>query len=154
MEESEISSLKAEQPSLPSYHLRDASYYINQIDRSVLVKFDPEQLAAVREVLDRAIPKPSPKIVDLRFIVDLVVSRFYIVLFVGKDNRGEQRQYPLHKITRFANIVASILLLLAVNLLISAFVILLAYLVKSGLGIDLFPGHVTQQIQKLDQPKK
>ncbi|MEE3716416.1 hypothetical protein V2H45_06640 [Tumidithrix elongata RA019] len=154
MKEPETSSPTTEQPSLPSYALRDASHYINQIDPAVLARFDPEQLEAVRAVLDRAIPRPSPKIVDLRFMVDLVIVRFYIVLFVGKDRRYGDRQYPLPKVTKFANIIAAILLLLAVNLAISAFVLLLAYLVKSGLGIDLFPGHVTEQLQKLDQPKK
>lgn len=81
----------------------------------------------------------SPKIVDLRFTVNLLFSRFYIVLFVGKDRRKQQRSYPVSRWTRLANIVAAVILLLGLNVTITGSLFIAGYLVKSALGIDIFP---------------
>lgn len=83
--------------------------------------------------------QPSPKIVDLRFTVNLLFSRFYIVLFVGKDRRKQSRSYPVSRWTRLANIVAATILLLGLNVTITGSLFIAGYLVKSALGIDIFP---------------
>lgn len=115
----------------------------------VRASLDHHQLSEVRRLLAIAIPKPSPKIVDLRFTVDLIISRFYVVLFVGKDRRARKRQHRPNPFTRAGNYVAAVALLLSLNLLISLFVFMLAYLMKSAIGIDLFKdGHLIDQVQK------
>ncbi|MDA0866628.1 MAG: hypothetical protein O2890_09450 [Cyanobacteria bacterium] len=111
--------------------------------------FDANQLEAIRGLLNDAIPKPSPKIVDLRFMVDFFFSRFYVVLFVGKDRRQQQRRYWAGRLTRVGNLIAAVMLLLAANLVISSFVVLFAYLLKSLVGIDLFPGHFQDYLKHL-----
>ncbi|MEB3210803.1 MAG: hypothetical protein VKL39_05590, partial [Leptolyngbyaceae bacterium] len=95
-------------------------------------------------------PKPSPKLVDLRFGIDLLVSRFYVVVFVGKDRRQRRRDYVPSPLARIGNVIVAIALLIGINVLISLGIFLLAYLAKSAIGINLFPdSHLSDQIQRL-----
>ncbi|MEL7037929.1 MAG: hypothetical protein AAFO04_20270 [Cyanobacteria bacterium J06592_8] len=131
------------------YQNRTPDYYLNQIQPQIFESFNSEQITEIRGILEQAIPRSSPKIVDLRFTVDLILSKFYLVLLVGKERRRGQREYRVTGITRFGNIVAATLLLIGINLLISAFIFLLLYLIKSALGVDLFPGqHLGDQLKK------
>ena len=100
------------------------------------------QLGEVERLITLALPQPSPKLVDLRFDIDLLVSRFYIVLFVGKDRRQSSRLRQVSWLTAMGNWIMAVVLLIGVNLAISAAVVMLAYLMKSALNIDLFPGHL------------
>ncbi|NEO97359.1 MAG: hypothetical protein F6K58_01320 [Symploca sp. SIO2E9] len=135
--------------SLPDYQSRTPSYYLQQLNSDILASFNSEQIEAITRMLNQAIPKPSPKIVDLRFIVDLIFSRFYIVLFVGKDRRKKQRQYNPGKIARIGNVMAATTLLIGLNFVLSAFILLFVYLIKSALGIDLFPGHLSDTLRNV-----
>ncbi len=143
------SSYNHEQVNSGSYIHRTPSYYLDKIEPSILANFTPEQLQVITSILNQAIPKPSPKIVDFRFNVDLVISRFYIVLFVGKDRRKKQRRYVTEGIARVGNAIAAIILLIAANLVISALILLFAYLFKSAIGLDFFPGHISETVKKL-----
>lgn len=131
-----------------AYNSRDANYYMYQIPSPTLDKLDDTDWERIKSVIDAAIPKPSPKIIDLRFVVDLIITRYFVVLLIGKDNRRQQRQYQVSTVTKLANIIAAILLIIAMSLLISAITILILYLIKSALGIDLFSGHITEVLFK------
>lgn len=135
--------------SLPDYQSRNPNYYLKQLDYDILASFNSEQLAVITQMLNQAIPKPSPKIVDLRFVVDLIFSRFYIVLFVGKDKRKKKRQYKPSKIAVIGNIMAATILLIGFNFVLSALILLFAYLIKSAVGIDLFPGHLSDTLKNV-----
>lgn len=115
--------------------------YLTQLDPDVQASLTPQQWAELERVIDLAIPKSAPKLVDLRFEVDLLISRYFIVLMVGKDRRRTSRSAPVSWLTQFGNWMAAVLLLLGFNLAISTSVVMAAYLVKSALGIDLMPGH-------------
>jgi hypothetical protein len=93
--------------------------------------------------------QPRPKLIDIRFSVDLVVTRFYVVLMVGKDRRDQRRSHAVKGLTKFGNTIAAILLLLGANLTISAFIVLSFYLIKSMLGVNLMPGHLTEYLKAL-----
>jgi hypothetical protein len=114
-----------------------------------LASFNREQLQAITNILTQAIPQPSPKIVDFRFTIDLIFSRFYLVLFVGKDRRKRKRQYLPEGIAKIGNAIAVTLLLLGANLVISGIILLFAYLFKSAVGIDFFPGHISETVKEL-----
>lgn len=133
-----------------SYSARRAEDYLQAIESEILESFDAKQLNAITQILNTAIPKPSPKIVDLRFGINLILFRFYIVLFVGKEQRRYQRRYVPEKVSRVGNVIASIILLVGLNLLISLFIFLSLYFVKSALGFDIFPhrhlGDVLRQL--------
>ena len=138
-----------EQVNLPNYRSRNPSYYLETIEPDILSSFNAEQIQAITYILNQAIPQPSPKIVDFRFAVDLFFSRFYLVLFVGKDRREKQRQYVTQGIARVGNAIAAVILLLGANLVISALIILFAYLLKSAIGLDFFPGHISDTVKKI-----
>ena len=132
-----------------SYASHTPNYYLSRLASPIRESLTPEQLEAFHQVLSEAIPKPSAKLVDLRFVIDLIFSRFYVVLFIGKDRRTKQRRYMPHALTKAGNAIAVIVILLGANLTISAFILLLAYLLKSAIGIDLLPGHFPDTIKHL-----
>jgi len=126
-----------------NYNDRDANYYMHQIPDQILDKLNEEEREGLKSVIQSAIPRPSPKIIDLRFIVDLIFLRYFVVLLIGRDMRKQQRQYQVDGITKVANIFMAIVLIIAMSLLISSVTILIVYLIKSSLGIDVLPGHIT-----------
>jgi len=129
------------------YLSRSPDYYLDQLPPQIRDTLTPDQFAAFRALLDEAIPKPSPKIVDLRFAVDMLISRFYVVLFVGKDRRRQPRKYISKRLTRIGNIIAVIILLIAANLTISGLLIFSVYLLKSALNINVLPGHLPELLK-------
>ncbi|MGL4618377.1 hypothetical protein [Chroococcidiopsis sp.] len=138
-----------EQVNLPNYRTRNPEYYLQQVEPNILASFTTEQLQAIVNILTLAIPQPSPKIVDFRFNIDLLFSRFYLVLFVGKDRRKRKRQYIPERLARIGNAIAVVILLLGANLVISGVILLFAYLFKSAVGIDFFPGHISDSVKKI-----
>lgn len=132
----------------PKSPLNTPEYYLNRIEPHILESFNPEQIQTVKNLLNQVIPQPSAKIVDLRFTVDLILSRFYIVLLVGQERRQGTRNYPVTGVTKIGNLIAAILLLIGLNLLMTTVLFLLLYLIKSAVGIDLFEGHLIDQIKQ------
>ncbi len=143
-----MESFRQEQINSDNYITRTPSYYLDKISPDILASFTNEQLRVITSILERAIPKSSPKIVDFRFTVDLIFSRFYVVLFVGKDRRRKQRHQVTEGISRIGNAIAAVILLLAANLVISALILLFAYLFKSAIGLNFFPGHISESFKK------
>lgn len=143
-----MESFRQEQINSDKYITRTPSYYLDKISPDILASFTNEQLRVITTILERAIPKPSPKIVDFRFTVDLIFSRFYVVLFVGKERRRKQRHQVTEGISRIGNAIAAVILLLAANLVISALIVLFAYLFKSAIGLNFFPGHISESFKK------
>lgn len=130
-----------------NYADRSPADYLEQMRPAVLESLSAEQLAEVRRLLHRAIPRPTPKIIDLRFGVDLILGRFFVVLWVGKERRRAVRRYPQNGVTRAANAVAACGLLLGLNVLVTISLFLLAYLLKTASGIDLLPGHLPDYVR-------
>jgi hypothetical protein len=130
------------------YTSRTPDYYLAKIEPTVLETLSSNQLDAVRQVLAEALPKPSPKLVDLRFVIDLIVDRFYVVLLVGKDRRQKRRQYIPAGIARIGNVITIAILFVSANLTISATIVLAVYLLKSAIGINLLPGHFTDLVKQ------
>ena len=121
--------------------LPNATTYLNQLAPEVQTSLTPQQLTEVERVIALAIPQPAPKVVDLRFDIDLLVSRYFFVLMVGIDRRRASRRRSVSRLTQLGNWVTAVVLLLGFNLTLSASILMLAYLIKSALGIDLLPGH-------------
>lgn len=128
------------------YSHRTPEDYLQHLNPNILSSFNPQQIAAVKHLLYDAIPKPTPKIVDLRMTLDLIVARYYLVIWVGKDRRKAPRRYTPPAVTRVGNFIVACLLLLALNLMVTASLFVAAYLLKSAAGIDLFPGHLYDYI--------
>lgn len=148
--------------------------YINQIDPALLSHLNGSQVQEIKKFISQAIAhevnqktapinanynqlenqasvrkKSRSKLIDIRFVIDLLFSRFYVVLMVGKDVRKGQRRYPITRATKAGNMIAAFFLIVAMNLLISAILLLGLYLLKSALSIDLLPGHFSDQLETL-----
>ena len=154
MTSSPLSSQVESQP-IPSgqtrrtYRQRTPDDYLDLLDEETRTSFSEDQLDCIRTLLRSAIPQPSPKLVDLRFDIDLVISRFYVVLFVGKDRRRQRRSPVPRLLTRIGNVAIAIALLIGINLLFSVCLFIFLYLVKSALSIDLFQGsHLVDQVNR------
>lgn len=130
-----------ERQPLKPYVERTPQDYLDAMEPSLRTQLNDQQQLEILRLLDLAIPKPAPKIVDLRFAVDLLLERFHVVIVVGKDRRRQPRAHPVSRLTRAANWMVGVGLLLSLNLLLSVALFLVAYLLKSALGIDLLPGH-------------
>lgn len=131
--------------------VRTPEDYWQTLNPAVRDSFTSEQMAAVHALLEAAIPRPAPKLVDLRFSIDALISRFYVVLLIGKDRRRQQRVFFPEPVSRIGNIIAAAVLLMGLNLLISLVIFLLAYLLKSAAGIDLVPnGHLIDQLKRFN----
>lgn len=109
------------------------------LEPNVARALSTQQWQEVRRIVQVAVGRPAPKIVDLNFTVDLLISRFYFRLLVGEDTRHENRKQSSG--SRLGNLVAAITLIVALNVLVSISAIVVGYLIKSAIGIDLMPGH-------------
>jgi hypothetical protein len=129
------------------YKKRTSEDYLNAIAPEILASFNSEQIEAIKSALESAIPKPSQKMVDLKLVIDLIFSRFYIVILVGKDRRKNKRKYVPETVSKVGNLVTATFLLLVVNLFISVFLFMFVYLLKSAFGIDILPGHTGDNLR-------
>ena len=136
--------MKQSRPKQPSSSepLSDLS-----IDPEILNNITPEQWTAIEKYVFSGKGRKRPKLVDIRFVIDLVVTRFYIVLLVGKDRRTQPRTYSLSRLMKLGNIITAVLLLLGANLMISACIVLVLYLTKSAFGYDFLPGHINESLK-------
>ncbi|WP_404783764.1 hypothetical protein [Altericista sp. CCNU0014] len=127
---------------------------MNELDRDSFSNRADTLDESERGLTERSPRRPKPidtRFIDIRFEVDLVVTRFYVVLMVGKDRRDRQRDRQVRGLTKVGNTIAAVLLLLSTNLAISGFIVLSLYLLKSMLGINLMPEHITVYLKQLVQ---
>lgn len=120
---------------------RSAADCIKHMSPTIRESLSPEQQSEVERIVELALPKPAPKLVDLRFDIDLLVGRYFIVLFVGRDRRRRTRQHAVSPATAVGNRLAAVVLLLGMNLTVTLGLLIGGYLLKSAVGIDLLPGH-------------
>lgn len=123
----------------PTYLQRTPADYIEMLDAEVRSGFTQSQLAAVQQLLAEAIPRPAPKLIDLRFSIDLLAYRYYVVLYVGKDQRRQDRPELVEPTARKGNAIIALALIFGLNLLIGLVILLIAYAIKSAIGYSLLP---------------
>lgn len=112
--------------------------FIRQLDPKVREGLSPEQWEAILDALRGSSPQRRHAI-DLRGVISLYFARYYFVILAGRDRRiytqiveCERRQQAVFA----AKLVFLAIILSPVILVILVFF----YLLKSSLGIDLFPG--------------
>jgi len=134
-----------------------------RIPEAIIEKLSTEEHKNLKDVISSALPKPSPKLMDLklmdlRFVINLIFTRYFFVLLIGKDRhkkRIKDKDIVLsyhtpryhtpryhtpryHTFIKIAHRVTALLLLFAINLLVSGFIISFVYLILRFLGIHLF----------------
>ncbi len=112
--------------------------YLERIPASVKQSWGTDQHQAVEEAFRLVMPKPSPKIVDLRITLNLLFSKFYIVLLMGKEKRSNKRKYVPQGFSRIGNWIAGFTILITINLAISLVIFMAMYYLKCSLGINIF----------------
>lgn len=121
--------------------------YVDAVLRALPPDVRGAMPAAHREALADALGKVrdgsrARHLLDVRFRVPLFWTHYYAVILFGKDERRHSRALALGRraaTTQFlkAAVVLSVLALVALGTLVAAFFLL--YLLKSAVGIDLFP---------------
>ena len=107
-------------------------YFLNRLPAGVSDSLTEEQLTAIYQMLEEALPKSSPKIVDIRWSINLIFARYYVVFLLGRDFRKSVRYRFISRTTQIGNTIAYIFL-------VSLVLFMVSYLVKFLSGIDLFP---------------
>ena len=123
--------------------------YLKLIDPDILSSFSPEQKNEMIRLINKLISPPSRKLVDLRFTVDLIITRYFVVLLVGKDRRSQKRNYLPENVSKFGNLVTASIILISLNLFIIGNILLGLYLIKSVVGINFFQGHISDTVEKI-----
>lgn len=114
---------------------------ISRIENSPCEKFSDAQLDALRQSLLKSRGRVSHAI-DIRLSLNLIVHRFYLVFFLGRDRRRAIRKTDEERRRRASLCFQALILLLLAVVLSAGFLIFSAvglYIIKSVLGIDLFP---------------
>lgn len=118
---------------------------IDAFTDSVLRRIDPEvratlssaQLDAIREAVSAHRPlKDHP--VDIRGLIPLFFMRYYFVFLMGRDRRAPTREIEAGRRRKTALFGGGLFFVCAISPLI-LLALLFLYLLKSSLGIDLFP---------------
>lgn len=127
--------------AIKAYSFRDVDYYMERIPETIVKKLSEEERTKLKGLIASTLPQPAPKLIDLRFEIDLIVTRYFFVLFVGNDRYKKRRidQYSQqYRRTsawrRFAHRLTAVLLFLIINLMISVCIIAFAYLTARLLG--------------------
>jgi hypothetical protein len=137
---------------IKEYGLRDADYYMQRIPETIIKKLSNEEYADLKEVISFALPKPAPKLIDLRFVINLIVARYFFVVLIGRDRYKKWSAYQNIVLThrnivlthrtialrKFVHRFVAVLLLLVINLMVSLFVIMLTYLAARLMGFQPF----------------
>lgn len=120
-----------------------ADHVVQSLPPEVRANFTPEQLAALHVALARAQKSARARhLVDLRFGVPLYWARYYVVLLLGRDQRSKVCEVQVDRRERTTHLLRAFLVLLLFSLLflgLAVVVLWLLYLLKSFLGIDIFP---------------
>ena len=118
---------------------KDADYFLSRMDEDILRSLNTKQIWEIKKAINYAIGRPSRKLVDIRFTIPLILSRYFFVLFIGRDFRRGKRYYDLPGPVRTANAVfGAFLLVCLISFAIVAFLAVL-YFIKCAFGIDIFP---------------
>ena len=118
---------------------RDAEYYFQNIDTDIRNSLTTKQEWEIKKALNNALGRPTRKIVDVRFTIPLIFSRFFFVLFIGRDLRRQKRTYDLPGEVRTANIIFGSFILACMISFAAVTLFMLLYLLKSAMGINIFP---------------
>jgi hypothetical protein len=122
---------------------------ITEDQQSFLDQLTPDQWRAIQTRLQNRQARKNSKLIDLRFEVDFIFDRLFVVLMVGQDRRSQHRSRSVSKLTKVGNMIAAAAFLITANLLLSAIILLGLYLTKSALGLDFTPGHISESIKKV-----
>ncbi|MCB1513263.1 MAG: hypothetical protein KDJ18_00320 [Hyphomicrobiaceae bacterium] len=123
---------------LPSH---DLLRLMAAIPRGASAVFTPEHLAALDVALAQTRPRRANHRIDFRVSVPLLGTRWYFVLLGGKERRSRSRVASDGQNAAWRLSIAYAALMCSVASASMIAMILVLYVIKSALGIDIFPEH-------------
>jgi hypothetical protein len=114
------------------------TYVLNKIDFNILESLSDEQLATIEDAINTCQLREKHAF-DLRGKINLFFMKYYFVFLIGRDRRAfveDIEAERIRKVSLIGNLVYFIFIIFAI--FFSTAVGL--YLIKTLLGIDLFPG--------------
>jgi hypothetical protein len=111
-------------------------HFFRRIDHGVLEGLTPRQRDAIADALRGSGSREHA--VDLRWTINLVFDRFYVVLLAGRDLRRRQREATDRARSDTKKVARSLFLLAAFVLPALLVVAILLYGLKCFLGINLY----------------
>lgn len=114
---------------------------INSIPVNMRETFSDEQLDALQQALAK-VHSRSRHLLDVRVQISLYWTRYYIVFLLGRDMRSHVQEILLNRRQRSSRAAQIGFIALAgwfliAGISVTGFIVL--YLLKSALGIDIFP---------------
>lgn len=112
------------------------THFFRRLDLEVLEGLTPRQRDAISDALRRSGPRRHA--VDLRWSMNLLFDRFYVVILAGRDLRRKQAESAERARADARTAIQSVLIILAFMIPILFVLALLLYGVKCMLGINIF----------------
>lgn len=111
------------------------------IPRGACAAFTPEHLAALDAAIAQTRPKPMAHKIDFRVSVPVFTRRYYFVLLGGRERRSRARLASDGQDATWRVSLAYAILMSTIASATMVTVVIALYIVKSALGIDIFPEH-------------
>ena len=129
------------------------TYHVyNQIDPKIRATFTPTQVTAIENAIRAS--KPFQKHpVDMRGTFPLYFMRVYFVILMGRDKRTQTRNKE-EKRKHKAAMGSALLSVYFILSLLTPVILALLYLLKSFLGVDIFPEMHVQDFFSYAPPGK
>ena len=119
----------------------------NGIDPKARASFSPSQVHAIETAI-RANKPYQKHPVDIRGVLPLFFARFYFVILIGRDKREPIRRKEAVRRRKTA-LGGTLLSVYVVLCMLIPIVFLAVYMLKSFVGIDLFPGYHLEDLVSL-----
>lgn len=113
-------------------------FVLGHIDEDVRRSLTDEQFESIRQAVDATKPKAKHPL-DFRGVIPLFFARYYFVILGGRDQRTDQSNKEFTRRRNASSTFTGLMLLIVLLIPITAILILGGYLMKSFLGIDVFP---------------
>ena len=112
------------------------AHFFRRLDPKIAEELTPRQRDAITDALRQSGPREHS--VDLRWTLNVLFDRFYVVILAGRDLRRRESESAQRARSDARKVIQSMLLLLA--FIIPALLVLavLLYGVKCMLGINIF----------------
>lgn len=112
------------------------TYFFQRLDPQVTQALTPHQRDAIADALRQSGPRQH--FVDLRWTLNLLFGRFYVVILAGRDLRRRQTESAQRARSDTRRVIQSLLILLAFAIPALLVLSLMLYGVKCMLGINIF----------------
>ncbi|NRP47427.1 MULTISPECIES: 3-phosphoshikimate 1-carboxyvinyltransferase [unclassified Marinobacterium] len=129
-----------------------AEFTMSRIPKEIRDSLSEVQRSAIRQALI-GMDQSARHTIDIRFTIPLVLRTYYFVLFAGRDRRNKTLSSELARIHRLPRWFRRGIYLTAsavIGFAIFSTLFTVLYLIKSRMGIDIFPNFHLHDVLPFD----